>query len=102
MNGELDELDAILADLPALLNVGGRAAVISFHSLEDRRVKERFRSLEGRCTCPPGLPVCACGHGQRDTSFRVLTKKPICPGEAEIAANPRARSAHLRGLERLK
>ncbi len=99
VNRELEQLDQFLADLPALLKVGGRAAIISFHSLEDRRVKQGFRALEGRCTCPPGLPVCACGAGG---NFKVLTKKSITASEAEVAENPRARSAHLRGVERLR
>ena len=98
VNRELDELDALLEALPALLAPGGRAAIISFHSLEDRRVKARFRDLEGHCTCPPGLPICGCGHD--DSGFRVLTPRPIDPSDDELAANPRARSAHLRALER--
>jgi 16S rRNA (cytosine1402-N4)-methyltransferase len=98
VNHELEELDAFLAALPALLKVGGRAAIISFHSLEDRRVKQAFRNLEGRCTCPPGLPVCVCGAGG---GFKLLTRKAITASEAEIATNPRARSARLRGVERV-
>jgi 16S rRNA (cytosine1402-N4)-methyltransferase len=98
VNDELGALDHLLSSLPEVLKVGGRAAVISFHSLEDRRVKTAFRSLEGRCTCPPGLPVCACGAGG---SFRVLTRKAVKASEAEVASNPRARSARLRGVERL-
>jgi 16S rRNA (cytosine1402-N4)-methyltransferase len=98
VNDELGALDRLLSSLPEVLKVGGRAAVISFHSLEDRRVKTAFRSLEGRCTCPPGLPVCACGAGG---SFRVLTRKAVKASEAEVASNPRARSARLRGVERL-
>jgi 16S rRNA (cytosine1402-N4)-methyltransferase len=99
VNGELDALDTLLASLPKLLKVGGRAAIISFHSLEDRRVKEAFRDLVGGCRCPPGLPVCACG-GQGD--FAPLTKKAIAASEAEVEANPRARSAHLRGVEKVR
>lgn len=99
VNGELEALDALLAALPEVLKVGGRAAIISFHSLEDRRVKEAFRDLVGGCRCPPGLPVCACG-GQGD--FAPLTKKAIAATEAEVAANPRSRSAHLRGVERVR
>ncbi len=98
VNDELGALDRLLSSLPEVLRVGGRAAVISFHSLEDRRVKTAFRSLEGRCTCPPGLPVCACGAGG---SFRVLTRKAVKASEAEVASNPRARSARLRAVERL-
>jgi 16S rRNA (cytosine1402-N4)-methyltransferase len=98
VNDELGALDGLLASLPQLLKVGGRAAIISFHSLEDRRVKTAFRNLEGRCTCPPGLPVCACGAGG---SFRVLTKRAVKAHEAEVAQNPRARSARLRAVQRL-
>ena len=79
VNEELDHLDAILADLADLLNPGGRVAIISFHSLEDRRVKHAFRD---------------------DPNLTVLTKKPVVAGEAETAANPRARSAKLRVAER--
>lgn len=99
VNGELEALDMLLAALPQVLKVGGRAAIISFHSLEDRRVKEAFRELVGGCRCPPGLPVCACG-GQGD--FAPLTKKAIAATEAEVAANPRSRSAHLRGVEKIR
>lgn len=99
VNGELDALDTLLASLPKLLKVGGRAAIISFHSLEDRRVKEAFRNLVGGCRCPPGLPVCACS-GQGD--FAPLTKKAIAASEVEVEANPRARSAHLRGVEKVR
>jgi 16S rRNA (cytosine1402-N4)-methyltransferase len=98
VNDELGALDRLLASLPRLLRVGGRAAVIAFHSLEDRRVKEAFRTLVGRCTCPPGLPVCACGAGG---SFRALTRRALKASEAEVARNPRARSARLRAVERL-
>jgi 16S rRNA (cytosine1402-N4)-methyltransferase len=98
VNDELGALDRLLASLPRLLRVGGRAALISFHSLEDRRVKTAFRTLEGRCTCPPGLPVCACGAGG---SFRALTRKAVKAQEAEVERNPRSRSARLRAVERL-
>lgn len=99
VNGELEALDALLAALPGLLKVGGRAAIISFHSLEDRKVKETFRSLAGRCTCPPGLPVCACG-GVGD--FALLTKKAVAASDAEVESNPRSRSAHLRVVEKVR
>ncbi len=99
VNRELEELDAFLAGLPELLKVGGRAAIISFHSLEDRKVKQAFRDLEGHCTCPPKLPVCACGA---QGSFQVLTRKPIDPSDEEVARNPRARSAHLRAVEKVR
>jgi 16S rRNA (cytosine1402-N4)-methyltransferase len=98
VNDELGALDRLLASLPRLLRVGGRAAIIAFHSLEDRRVKTAFRALEGRCTCPPGLPVCACGAGG---SFRALTRKAVKASAAEVETNPRSRSARLRAVERL-
>jgi 16S rRNA (cytosine1402-N4)-methyltransferase len=99
VNGELEALDSLLGALPKLLKVGGRAAVISFHSLEDRKVKEAFRGLVGACRCPPGLPVCVCG-GQGD--FALVNKKAISASEAEVEANPRSRSAHLRVVEKIR
>jgi 16S rRNA (cytosine1402-N4)-methyltransferase len=99
VNDELGALDRFLASLPGLLAPHGRAAVIAFHSLEDRKVKETFRDWVGRCTCPPGLPVCACGAQGR---FAAITRKAISPSEEEVAANPRARSAHLRAVEKLR
>lgn len=99
VNGELEALDSLLGALPQLLKVGGRAAVISFHSLEDRKVKEAFRGLVGQCRCPPGLPVCACG-GPGD--FAPVTKKAVSASEAEVEANPRSRSAHLRVVEKIR
>jgi 16S rRNA (cytosine1402-N4)-methyltransferase len=98
VNGELDALASALQALPRVLKPGGRAAIISFHSLEDRMVKERFRELEGRCTCPAGLPVCSCGHRG---IFRPLYRKAVTAGEAELESNPRARSAHLRAVEKV-
>jgi 16S rRNA (cytosine1402-N4)-methyltransferase len=99
VNEELDELDRFLGDaVDALSSPGGRLAVISFHSLEDRIVKQTFKALSGHCSCPPGLPVCACGATKR---VRILTRRPIVPGDDEIAANPRARSAKLRAVERV-
>ena len=98
VNDELGELDRVLGSLPRLLRVGGRAAVISFHSLEDRAVKQAFRALEGRCTCPPGLPVCACGA---QGTFRALTRRAVQASEAEVKRNPRARSARLRAVEKV-
>ena len=98
VNDELGELDRVLGSLPRLLRVGGRAAVIAFHSLEDRAVKQAFRALEGRCTCPPGLPICACGA---QGTFRVLTRRAVQASDAEVERNPRARSARLRAVERV-
>jgi 16S rRNA (cytosine1402-N4)-methyltransferase len=91
-----DELEALEHALPAALDTlhpGGRIAVISFHSLEDRIVKRFFRREEHGCTCPPEFPVCVCG---REPSLRRLTKKAIRPSAEEVAANPRAGSARLR------
>lgn len=99
VNDELGALAAWLDGLPALLAPGGRAAVISFHSLEDRRVKERFRALTQACTCPPDLPVCACGA---KATFAPVTRKAVRASEAEVAANPRSRSAKLRAVEKLR
>jgi 16S rRNA (cytosine1402-N4)-methyltransferase len=94
------ELDALRAALPALrdaLAPGGILAVISYHSGEDRIVKDEFREWARGCVCPPGQPVCTCGHRP---AGRVVTRKPIRPAPEEIAGNPRARSARLRAFER--
>jgi 16S rRNA (cytosine1402-N4)-methyltransferase len=98
VNDELAALREGLAAAIAALRHGGRLVVISYHSLEDRIVKRRFRDAQRGCTCPPRIPVCVCGGVQ---SLRVLTRKPVVPGDAEIAANPRARSARLRAAERV-
>lgn len=104
VNGELDSLDAVLPQAHRLLNVpgpdqiGGRLAVISFHSLEDRMVKQYIRREATDCLCPPQLPVCRCGH---TATLRDLTRRAIRPSEDEVARNPRARSAVLRGAERI-
>jgi 16S rRNA (cytosine1402-N4)-methyltransferase len=95
------ELAAIAPSLEAAVNrlaPGGRAAVITFHSLEDRIVKQTFASLTGGCTCPPGFPVCVCGNAPK---IRLLNKKPILPSEEEIQINPRSHSAKLRCAEKL-
>jgi 16S rRNA (cytosine1402-N4)-methyltransferase len=99
LNDELGALAAWLDALPSILNAGGRAAAISFHSLEDRMVKERFRALTRACTCPPDFPVCACGAR---AGFAAVTRKPVTPSDEETAANPRARSAKLRAVEKLR
>jgi 16S rRNA (cytosine1402-N4)-methyltransferase len=99
VNDELGALAQWLEALPAILAPGGRAAAISFHSLEDRMVKERFRALTRACACPPDLPVCACAA---KASFAPVTRRPVVAGEAEVAANPRARSAKLRVVEKLR
>ncbi|GAW67812.1 16S rRNA methyltransferase [Geoanaerobacter pelophilus] len=98
VNEELKSLEEGLAGLLSLLKQGGRGAVISFHSLEDRIVKESFRQAATGCTCPKELPVCVCGRVPR---FKLVTRKPITAGEAEVAANPRSRSAKLRVVEKI-
>jgi 16S rRNA (cytosine1402-N4)-methyltransferase len=97
VNRELESIDRFVRGAVSLLRLGGRIAVISFHSLEDRVVKHSLRDLAHRCVCPPGLPRCGCG---RENLARVLTQRPRVPGAAETAANPRARSARLRAAER--
>src|SRR5438128_2499810 len=98
VNDELGALGDWLAQLPRVVARGGRAAAISFHSLEDRMVKQGFARLATGCICPPQLPVCACG---RTAQWKVLTKKPVRADETELSGNPRARSARLRAVERL-
>jgi 16S rRNA (cytosine1402-N4)-methyltransferase len=93
VNDELGSLEAALPAAFAMLRPGGRLAVISFHSLEDRTVKRFMRDLERGCDCPPDFPVCVCG---KQPELRALTRKAIRPGPTELAANPRAASARLR------
>lgn len=98
VNDELGELERGLAEFVELLRPGGRIVVLTYHSLEDRIVKKTFRDLEQGCTCPPGLPECACGRVKR---LHQVYRKPVLPSEEEIARNPRARSAKLRVAERV-
>ena len=98
VNGELEAVPAGLAAALRSLRPGGRLVVISFHSLEDRLVKQGFRAAASPCTCPPRLPVCVC---HRKAEVKILTARGIRPGAAENIANPRARSAVLRAVERL-
>jgi 16S rRNA (cytosine1402-N4)-methyltransferase len=93
VNHELESLQSALPEVVAMLRQGGRLAVISFHSLEDRLVKRFLRDEARGCTCPPELPVCVCG---REPVLRLLTRKAVRPGAQEIAANPRAAPARLR------
>jgi 16S rRNA (cytosine1402-N4)-methyltransferase len=98
VNDELGSLERMLTDAPGLLKPGGRLLVISFHSLEDRIVKEFVKSREDGCTCPKDFPVCVCGFRQ---TLRSVTRKPVSPGREEIEQNPRARSARLRIAEKV-
>jgi len=98
VNGELEAIDAALPIAWDTLRIGGRMAAISFHSLEDRRVKRFFAGLAVGCTCPPDLPVCVCGH---DPEADLLTRRSITADEHELEANPRSRSARLRGALKL-
>ncbi len=98
VNGELDALDEGLDILFRALRPGGRMCVITFHSLEDRLVKQRFRQWATACTCPPELPVCVCGGKAR---ARLITKKPVEADKREREENRRARSAKLRVIEKL-
>ncbi|WP_455582075.1 16S rRNA (cytosine(1402)-N(4))-methyltransferase RsmH [Dysosmobacter sp.] len=97
VNGELDALPPMLRGAVEGLNCGGRLAVITFHSLEDRIVKRTMQDLARGCTCPPSFPVCVCG---KKPKIKILTRKPIVSGEAELEENPRARSAKLRVAEK--
>ena len=97
VNGELDALPPMLEAAADGLRPGGRLAVITFHSLEDRIVKQKLRELATGCTCPPEFPVCVCG---RKPKMKLITRKPIVSGSAELEENPRARSAKLRVAER--
>ena len=98
VNGELDALPPMLEAAVSHLNTGGRLAVISFHSLEDRIIKKTMQELATGCTCPPNFPVCVCG---KKPKMKLISRKPIVPGEGELAENPRARSAKLRVAEKL-
>ena len=96
-NRELDVLKDSLEELADCLNPGGRLCIITFHSLEDRIVKTTFRAWENPCICPPDFPVCVCG---RKPKGKVVTRKPVLPGEAEVASNKRSKSAKLRVFEK--
>jgi 16S rRNA (cytosine1402-N4)-methyltransferase len=98
VNDELGSVEEMLKTAPDRLNKGGRLCVISFHSLEDRLVKNAIAKREKGCTCPPDFPVCMCGFVP---TLRSVTKKPITPGSAEMERNPRSRSAKLRIAERI-
>ena len=98
VNAELDVIEPAIRSAVAMLKTGGRVAVITFHSLEDRIVKQTFADLATGCTCPKTLPVCVCG---KKPTVRLVNRKPILPGERELEENPRSRSAKLRIAEKL-
>ncbi|MBR2591371.1 MAG: 16S rRNA (cytosine(1402)-N(4))-methyltransferase RsmH, partial [Oscillospiraceae bacterium] len=98
VNDELGHLREAVEKLPDMLESGGRIAIITFHSLEDRIVKTGFEKRLDPCTCPKEFPVCVCG---KKADVKRVTKKPVVPGEKETGENPRARSAKLRVLEKL-
>jgi len=98
VNEELQALSRFLAAAVEKLNAGGRLAVLSYHSLEDRMVKDAFRKQSGVCLCPPKLPVCVCGARR---ALLVLTRRPIRPKDSEVRRNPRSRSARLRVAEKI-
>lgn len=98
VNGELDALSEFLEKATGYLNVGGRLAVISFHSLEDRIVKQKFKELATGCVCPPDFPICVCGH---KASVKIITKHPVEATQEEININSRSACAKLRVVEKI-
>ena len=98
VNAELDVIVPAIESAVSHMRSGGRIAIITFHSLEDRIVKQAFARLASGCTCPKGLPICVCG---KKPLVKVITKKPILPGDVELEENPRSRSAKLRVIEKL-
>lgn len=98
VNRELEVLDIAMEKASELLKVGGRLAIITFHSLEDRMVKNKFKDLSTACKCPEGLPICICGGVEK---FKLVTKKPIIPVDDEISNNNRSHSSKLRLIERV-
>nr|MBP3598156.1 16S rRNA (cytosine(1402)-N(4))-methyltransferase RsmH [Eubacterium sp.] len=97
LNRELEVLQETLTDMVSVLNDGGRLCIITFHSLEDRIVKNFFRDMEYPCTCPPNFPVCVCG---KEPQGKVITRKPILPSQEELTINSRSKSAKLRIFEK--
>ena len=98
VNGELDVIAPTIENAVSRMRKGGRVAIITFHSLEDRIVKQAFQKLATGCTCPKSLPVCVCGNTPK---VRIITKKPILPSDGELAENNRSHSAKLRVIEKL-
>jgi 16S rRNA (cytosine1402-N4)-methyltransferase len=99
VNDELAQLDAVLPTAWAILSPGGRLAAISFHSLEDRRVKRFLADRARGCVCPPEIPVCVCGH---HPEAELLTRRAVAPSRGEAESNPRSKSAHLRAARKLE
>ena len=98
VNHELDNIEEFITKAIPFLKSGGRIVIISFHSLEDRLVKNLFQHLSSPCICPPDLPMCGCG---KRSEIKILTRSPLVPGEAEVINNPRSRSAKMRVGEKL-
>ena len=98
VNAELDVIEPAIRSAVDMLKPGGRIAIITFHSLEDRIVKQTFADLASGCVCPRDLPVCVCGRQPR---LKIVTRKPIVPSERELEENPRSRSAKLRIAEKI-
>ena len=98
VNDELGSVEQVMRDTIPCLNKGGRLAIITFHSLEDRIVKTGMNAASKGCTCPPNFPVCVCG---KKPQVKLISKKPIISGDEELERNPRARSAKLRVCEKL-
>ena len=98
VNSELDNLKSFLNNSVKVLRKGGRIVVISYHSLEDRVVKEFFKYENLKCVCPKDVPICICNKEQ---TLKIITRKPVVPADVEIRLNKRARSAKLRAAERI-
>ena len=98
VNNELEELKLFLEKSVELLNEGGRIVILSYHSLEDRIVKDFFKHAALKCVCPPEMPICTC---DKKSTLNIITRKPIIAGESEVKSNPRARSAKLRVAQKI-
>ncbi len=98
VNGELDAIEPAIRNAKDIMNTGGRIVIITFHSLEDRIVKQTYADMASGCSCPRDLPICVCG---KKPEVKILTRKPILPSDAELEENPRSRSAKLRVAEKI-